>query len=448
MPPKGRTIANNTLSLFGLEPAAAAPGETCNPLEQNENLYRAILSSILDSVIILDWNGFALFANKSALEMVGLDAGTNLVGTNALDFIHPEDVPSVVNDLKLVKAGCEGFLAEYRIRQVNGWRWVEGLGRKVIIDGRDLDIVILRDITERKEAQKMLLASEEKFRRLAETTPAAIFIYQGDKIIYCNQGLQALTGYSGNEIRGLKSWDLIHPEMRQVVRERALNRQKGMEAPSRYEVKIITKPGEEKWVDLSVGMIDLDGIPSGMGTAHDITDRKQAEETITRLAYYDPLTGLPNRLLFNDRLCVAITRAERFQEKIAVVMLDLDKFKDINDTLGHTVGDNLLKAVADRLILKFRKSDTVSRMGGDEFIICISDMKEQVDPRQIAEKLLQCFAGPFAFDGREISIKASIGIAAYPDDGANVEMLVRNADIAMYKAKHAGGNRYRTYSEQ
>lgn len=434
------------MSLFDHdETAENAPRRT---LKQDEELFRAILSNILDSVLILDWDGSILFANQAALDLVGLEEGAGIIGLKADDFIHPEDIPLVQKDLQLVRQDRGGFLAEYRIKcRTGGYKLVEGLGRKIQFKKRHLNIVILRDITERKEARKQLLASELKFRTLAETTPAAIFIYLGDRITYCNHSMEALTGYTHDELLKLNSWDLIHPEMRDLAREMSMARLNGANAPSRLEVKIITKLGEEKWVDLSSSAIELDGQTAAMGTAHDITDRKQAEETITRLAYYDPLTGLPNRLLFNDRLSMAISRAERFQDKIAVFMLDLDKFKDVNDTLGHTVGDHLLKAVADRLSETLRKSDTVARMGGDEFIICVPDLKEHGSPSQIAEKILENFEAPFCFNSHELSIKSSVGIAIYPEDGMDGEMLIRNADIAMYRAKHAGGNLFRPYSE-
>lgn len=421
------------------------PGQT---LEQNENLFRAILSNILDSVLLLDWDGSILFANKAARKLVGLGEKTDLAGLKTDDFIHPEDSCLVQKDLQLVRQDRGGFLAEYRIKcPSGGYRWVEGLGKKIHIKGRPLDIVILRDITERKEAQKQLLSSELKFRTLAETTPAAIFIYQGERILYCNPGMEVLTGYSHDELMKVRSWDLIHPDTRDMAREMSLARLSGAPAPSRYEVKIITKQGQERWVDLSAGTIEIDGQFAGMGTAHDITDRKEAEEIISKLAYYDALTGLPNRLLFNDRLTMAISRAERFQDKIAVFMLDLDKFKDVNDTLGHTIGDHLLKAVSDRLSVTLRRSDTVARMGGDEFIICVPDLKEHGNPAQVAEKILEIFISPFSFNSHEISIKSSVGIAIYPEDGTDGEMLIRNADIAMYRAKHAGGNLFKAYSE-
>ncbi|MEN6466933.1 MAG: diguanylate cyclase [Syntrophaceae bacterium] len=417
-------------------------------LERNEDFFRTILSNILDSVLLLDWDGSVLFANRAAYALVGLEEDAAIIGLNAADFIHPDDIPLVLKDLKLVREDRGGFLAEYRIKSPGGeYKWVEGLGRKIHIRGRPFDIVIVRDITDRKEAQKMLLASELKFRTLAETTPAAIFIYQGERIIYSNPGMETLSGYTHEELAQIRSWDLVHPDTRDMARELALARVEGPLDPVRYETKVITKQGEEKWVDLSASTIELDGKLAGMGTAHDITDRKKAEEIISKLAYYDPLTGLPNRLLFNDRLTMAITRAERFQGKIAVFMLDLDKFKDVNDTLGHTMGDHLLKAVADRLSVSLRKSDTVARMGGDEFIICISDLKEHGNPVQVAEKILENFIDPFTFNSHEIAIKSSLGLAIYPEDGTDGEMLIRNADIAMYRAKHSGGNRCRSYSE-
>lgn len=432
------------MSLFDPEETAVnTPGQA---LEQNEHLFRAILSNILDSVLILDWDGSVLFANKAAYDLVGMEEGA-AIGLKAGDFIHPEDVYLVQKHLQLVREDRGGFLAEYRIKCPAGYRWVEGLGRKIHIQGRPLDIVILREITERMEAQEQLLSSELKFRTLAETTPAAIFIYQGDRILYCNPGMEILTGYTHDELMNLRSWDLIHPDTRDLAREMSLARLDGAPAPSRLELKIVTKHGEDKWVDLSSSTIELNGQLAGMGTAHDITDRKQAEEIISKLAYYDPLTGLPNRLLFNDRLTMAISRAERFQDKIAVFMLDLDKFKDVNDTLGHTVGDHLLKAVGDRLSLTLRKSDTVARMGGDEFIICVSDLKEHGNPVQVAEKIMEAFLSPFSLDPHEISIKSSVGMALYPDDGTDGEILVRNADIAMYRAKHTGGNLFKFYSE-
>lgn len=174
--------------------------------------------------------------------------------------------------------------------------------------------------------------------------------------------------------------------------------------------------------------------------------RKRAEETIAQLAYHDPLTGLPNRALFNDRLSLAIGYADRNQQKLAIMMMDLDNFKDVNDTLGHNTGDRLLKAVSERMVGFLRKTDTVARVGGDEFVLIFPETTKLEDSVKIADIILLEFKEPFVIDDHKIIITPSIGIAIFPDDGNDAETLVKNADIAMYHAKEQGKNRFSLYS--
>lgn len=155
---------------------------------------------------------------------------------------------------------------------------------------------------------------------------------------------------------------------------------------------------------------------------------------------------MPNRRLFNDRLDVAIAYAERNRHKLAMLLLDLDQFKDVNDTLGHSVGDELLKAVSERLIHILRKSDTVARMGGDEFLLMLPEMARGEDAAKVAAKILHAFQDPFVFDGHELRITTSIGIAIYPHDGEDSDTLIKNADIAMYRAKDQGRYTYEYYN--
>ena len=164
------------------------------------------------------------------------------------------------------------------------------------------------------------------------------------------------------------------------------------------------------------------------------------------MAYQDALTGLPNRVLFVDRLKLAMAYAQRHQQKLAVMLLDLDQFKNINDTHGHNVGDHLLRIVGNRLTNLLRQSDTVSRMGGDEFFLLLPELTQANDAATIAQKTIEAFQEPFAFDGHKLSITTSIGIALYPDDGEQVDILLINADIAMYQAKEKGRNNYQRYT--
>jgi len=178
----------------------------------------------------------------------------------------------------------------------------------------------------------------------------------------------------------------------------------------------------------------------------DITERKRTEQQLAFMATHDPLTGLPNRMLFNDRLTVALAYAQRNRQKLTVMLLDLDSFKQINDTLGHSVGDQLLRAVGDRLKGSLRKTDTVARMGGDEFLLLLPQIARAEDAATVAQHIMKTFQAPFSLEGRELCITASIGIAIYPDDGEDVDTLLRNADKAMYRAKQKGRNNYQRYN--
>jgi diguanylate cyclase (GGDEF)-like protein/PAS domain S-box-containing protein len=179
----------------------------------------------------------------------------------------------------------------------------------------------------------------------------------------------------------------------------------------------------------------------------DITERKQTEEKIRQMAYHDSLTGLPNRKLFSDRLNIAISQAQRNQKKVGIAMLDLDHFKDINDTLGHDMGDLILKGTADRLNAALRKADTIARFGGDEFVLILPDLETIEDAIQVAQKIVDSFCKPFLIDTHQLVVTTSIGIAVYPDDGTDDDILLRNADIAMYQAKQAGRARYEIYKK-
>lgn len=180
----------------------------------------------------------------------------------------------------------------------------------------------------------------------------------------------------------------------------------------------------------------------------DITERKKYEEKIQQMAFHDSLTGLPNRKLFSDRLGIVLAQARRNKKKVGIVMLDLDNFKDVNDTLGHDVGDTLLKAVAERLSGILRKSDTVARFGGDEFVLIFPDMEVIEEAIQVVQKIIDRFHKPFLIDTHQLVVTTSIGIAVYPNDGMDEEILMKNADIAMYQAKQAGRARYQLYKEE
>ena len=179
----------------------------------------------------------------------------------------------------------------------------------------------------------------------------------------------------------------------------------------------------------------------------DITVRKEMEQEIHRLAYHDPLTNLPNRMLLTDRLNMAKNLTDRNRKKLALMMLDLDKFKEINDTLGHHIGDQLLQVVAEKLTGILRKEDTVARFGGDEFVLVLPEQKDVQTALKVARKIINTFRNAVALEGHKIIINSSIGISIYPDHGEHVDTILKNADSAMYRAKQAGRNKYYLYDE-
>ena len=179
----------------------------------------------------------------------------------------------------------------------------------------------------------------------------------------------------------------------------------------------------------------------------DITTQKELEREILSLAYHDHLTGLPNRMLVIDRFNMAMSQADRNGMKVALMMLDLDKFKEVNDTLGHHVGDKLLQAVAKKMTEILRKGDTVGRFGGDEFVFVLSDQKNDQNGLRVAKKIIDVFRNPFVLEGHSLRITSSIGISLYPDHGADIDTILKKADSAMYQAKQAGRNQYSLYGQ-
>jgi diguanylate cyclase (GGDEF)-like protein/PAS domain S-box-containing protein len=316
---------------------------------------------------------------------------------------------------------------------------------------RDATIALLQSTLEGlaiavQQSEEARRESEARFRTLAETAPCAIFIYQDARIVYANAALEAMSGYSRSELEAMSFWQMVHPDFKERVLDRGLARpgREGV-APS-YELKIVRKDRQELWVSFSASTIDHAGEATGLGTAFDITERKRTEDRVRNLAYHDSLTGLPNRRLFNDRLSVALAQAHRHRQPLAVLFLDVDRFKVINDSLGHEVGDRLLQRIALRLISCVREGDTVARLGGDEFILLLPGLGRPEDVARVADKVLDALRRPFPVGDRELQVSASMGVSVYPGDGEDVETLIRNADVAMYRAKERGRDNFQAYT--
>jgi diguanylate cyclase (GGDEF)-like protein/PAS domain S-box-containing protein len=290
-----------------------------------------------------------------------------------------------------------------------------------------------------------LQESESRFRSLAETAPCAIVIFDGDQLHYANSAARILTGHTGGDIQERSFWDIVHPDFRETVQNRAAARLAGRAAPTRFAFKVLRKDDEERWLDFSVGLIPHRGRTALLGVGVDVTEQKHAEQRMYALAYLDTLTGLPNRMLLMDRMAMALAEHRRLR-KLAVLFLDLDGFKEVNDSLGHGAGDELLKGVAHRIRAAVRQGDTVARMGGDEFVILLTGLESGDEAAVVGRKVLDALKTSVRLGERDLLVHASMGIAIFPEDGTDAEVLLKNADAAMYRAKEQGRDRYRMFS--
>lgn len=306
---------------------------------------------------------------------------------------------------------------------------------------RTLLLRSLRYAIERKRTIDALVESEEKYKNLVDNAITGVYKTKlnGD-ILFVNHALSEMLEYaSPEELMALSSLPLYRmPEERKDLIDILQKNGK----VNNYEMEAVTKTGKPKNLLLS---LTLNGdVISGMMI--DITERKQMEETIKHHAFHDALTGLPNRLLFLDHLILALKQASRDHHMVAVMYLDLDNFKEINDSLGHAAGDELLTAVAQRLKTCLRDSDTITRIGGDEYSILLSKADSEDDVTMITKKVALACNQPFVIDHHSIHTSVSIGISLYPSDGKDPEALIKNADLAMYAAKKQGKNNFQFYN--
>ena len=305
--------------------------------------------------------------------------------------------------------------------------------------------------------QTKLNQSEKLHRFIVNNSPDIIFVLDNKgNISFINSQIESLLGFARKDLMGKPITEIIDDNNERVefFFERALAPHN---APQSTEVVLKNLTNDHKrHFEITIWSISdtNERIPSSgqhfhaYGTARDITDRKEAEAFINFQAYHDLLTRLPNRSLFKDRLSTAISQAERNNSKLAVMFIDLDRFKVINDSLGHTMGDRLLQAVSQRLQEHIRKSDTLSRFGGDEFTLLLPEITNDEAATQVAEKILESVKQPFILGGHDIYVGASIGIATYPEAGNNMDTLIKNSDIAMYQVKNTGKDGFKVFNPE
>jgi len=419
-------------------------------LRQSEEKYRTILESIEEGYYETDLAGNFTFFNDSMCRALGYSK-EELMGMNNRQYTDQENAKRLFQAFsKAYRTGEPGSVCDHEIIRKNGTqRYVEAsFSLKRDSSGHPIGFRgIVRDITERKQFERILQQERETFFSILQKEPyGALLINTDETFLYVNPEFTAITGYTIKDVPTGREWfrkAYPDPEYRHKIiavwKEDIIPR-KGVDRVW----SVVCKNGEVKEIEFKLTFLD-DGRVIVM--LSDVTERKRTEEELAYKATHDLLTGLPNRMLFKDRFSVAMAQAQRFQKKLAVIFLDLDRFKEVNDTLGHDAGDGLLCAAGNRLIDLVRKTDTVARMGGDEFLLLLPNIERVEDVIAIAQKVLEGFRQPFIVGGHEVSISTSIGIAIYPDDGTDVDTLVSRADKAMYHAKQSGHDTYQRYSQ-
>ena len=415
-----------------------------NALSESEERYRLLFDTTMDGVLLTAPDGRIFAANPSACNMFQrTEEEIRQVGRSGL-----VDTSDPRLNLSLEERNRTGkFLGELTLIRKDGSKFSSEVSTAIFKDkdGNARTSMTLRDISERKQAEEALRDQKEFLNTILESEPECVKVMSADgKLLQMNQaGLAMLEVDSLEEAQNEGLLSYILPEYHDAFLALGGRVFQGESGVLTFPVK--GARGTLRWLETHATPLRdaKGGVVALVAVTRDITERREAEEQIHQLAYYDALTNLPNRRLLLDRLNQSIVQAKRHQRAVAVMFLDLDRFKIINDTLGHDAGDELLKEVAIRLNACVRSGDTVSRQGGDEFVIVLAEVAQQADVALVADKIIDTLAKPVAFNGQQLQVTTSIGIAMFPSNGTDdAQELMKKADIAMYAAKEAGRNRY------
>jgi len=412
---------------------------------------RALIDAIPNPVYFKDLEGRYRVYNRAWSELWG--AGRDWVGLTVNDMFGPE-IARIHDDRDRPLLRQAASVRYEALMPTAGGREREMLYNKVSFVDQSGQVAGLigtvTDVTAYKETERALEASEARFRVLTESGLDLISVLAEDgTILYQSPALRNLLGYEPAETVGRNVFDLVHREDADQARQafRRILETRHFREP--LEFRIRNREGAWRTFEsLGTNCVDNPHIRGVVFNSRDVTDRKAIQQRIQHLAYHDNLTGLPNRGLLQDRLAHSIARADRTGRKVAVLFIDLDNFKNINDTLGHDVGDELLRQVARRLGECVRAGDTIARQGGDEFIVLLDNLEDGRGASVVAQKILNSLRAAFPLGGTEQHVSGSVGIAVYPEDGKDAQTLMKNADTAMFHGKGIGKNTYQYFTAQ
>ena len=392
--------------------------------------------------------------NQKLCDILGYSK-EELLNLSSVDVTPPEERGASIDyNERLLRGEITAYSREKRYMRKDGQRIWANISLTAVrgADGTPTHVIsIIQDVTGRKRVEQALRESEEQFYQLASNIPQIFWICDAQRknMIYVSPAYERVSGQPVESLKAsARRWlDSVHPEDRERVKTA-----RSAAAEGKYDevFRVVRPDGSIRWVrDRAFPIRDAGGRPYRIaGIAEDITDMRESEERLLYLAHYDNLTSLPNRVLFYDRLKQALSQARRNRWVTAVMFLDLDRFKNVNDTLGHGAGDLLLRQVSERLAGCVRSGDTVGRLSGYEFAIVLSNLAGPDDASLVAQKIMATLGKPFNLYGKEVFVSASIGITLFPSDSLDQDTLIQNADTAMYRAKELGRNTFRFYTPE
>ncbi|MDQ3303431.1 MAG: EAL domain-containing protein, partial [Actinomycetota bacterium] len=411
-----------------------------------EERFRALVQNSSDVIILVEADTTVSYASPAIERVLGYRPEER-TGGNILELVHPDDVERAERTLTEILRGSDDPLSiEVRVRHRDGsWRYLETTVTN-LLDTPSVGAVVLnyRDVTRRKRAEQDLKESEERYRAVLEESAESIFLCDtgAHRILESNTAFQMLLGYGSEELLGMTVYDFIAHSRDEID----LNVRRDLREKRRFaERKYRRKDGSLVDVEASMTVIPYGGKEVLCTVARDVSERKRLEERLRYQAFHDSLTDLPNRALFLDRLEHAVARASREDGSVAVLLVDLDDFKVINDSLGHDAGNALLIKVAERLRACARPGDTTARLFGDEFALLLEAPVGTEEASRVAERVQERLRAPFDVGGKEVFISSSIGISPGEDGEERPAEALRHADLAMYAAKGRGKAQYEVY---
>ena len=417
-------------------------------LRKSEERFRSLARNATDLITVLEEDGTICYESPTIERILGY-LPEERIGKSAFDYLHPEDKDRAKATFAeaLDNPGQVQRPVEFRLRRKDGtWRHMETTRTNLLNDPAVKGVVAnSRDITERRRAEEALRESEERYRAVVEQSPEAIWLFDptSKQVLETNTTFQGMFGYSDEELKEMTNYDFVTHSREDIdagVR-RIVQEGRGFFGERKYR----RRDGTVLDVEVSGSVIPYQGEEVVCGVARDLTERKELEEQLRHQAFHDSLTELPNRTLFLDRLGHALARARREDGPVAVLLMDLNDFKVVNDSLGHDAGNKVLVEVAKRLRGCMRPGDTAGRIFGDEFAVLLEAPSGMEEASRVAERLQEGLQAPFDVDGEEVFVSPSIGIALGESPDNRPEEVLRQADLAMYEAKRRGRAEYQIY---